>query len=45
MLPQGNWPEGHQEKALRLLDALDERTDINLTTQCWASGIVIASKK
>jgi predicted O-methyltransferase YrrM len=45
MLPQANWPEGHQEKALRLLDALDERTDIILTRQCWASGIVIASKK
>jgi predicted O-methyltransferase YrrM len=45
MLPQANWPEGHQEKAFRLLDALDERADINLTKQCWASGIVIASKK
>ena len=45
MLPQPNWPDGHQEKALRLLEILDERTDLNLTRQCWASGIVIASKK
>lgn len=45
LLPQANWPEGHQEKALRLLDTLDERTDLNLIRQCWASGIVIASKK
>jgi predicted O-methyltransferase YrrM len=45
MLPQSNWPEGHQEKALKLLKALDNRTDLNLTRQCWATGIVIASKK
>ena len=45
MLPQSNWPEGHQEKAMKLLEVLDERTDINLTRQCWATGIVIASKK
>lgn len=45
MLPQPNWPEGHQEKAMRLLELLDERKDINLTRQCWATGIVVASKK
>ncbi len=45
MLPQSNWPDGHQEKAMRLLEMLDERNDINLTRQCWATGIVIASKK
>lgn len=45
MLPQSNWPDGHQEKAMRLLELLDERTDLNLTRQCWATGIVIASKK
>lgn len=45
MLPQTNWPDGHHEKVLKLLQTLDERKDINLTRQCWASGIVIASKK
>lgn len=45
MLPQSNWPDGHQEKALRLLDVLNNRADLNLTRQCWATGIVIASKK
>jgi predicted O-methyltransferase YrrM len=45
MLPQSNWPEGHQEKAQKLLDTLSERPDLNLTKQCWATGIVIASKK
>lgn len=45
MLPQSNWPEGHQEKALRLLDTLSEHPDLHITRQCWATGIIIASKK
>lgn len=45
MLPQSNWPEGHQEKATYLLEQLDKRTDLQVTRQCWATGIVIASKK
>jgi predicted O-methyltransferase YrrM len=45
MLPQPNWPEGHQEKACTLLDDLEKRRDIILTKQCWATGIVIATKK
>jgi hypothetical protein len=45
MLPQPNWPEGHHEKALRLLDYLDTRNDLLLTKQVWATGIVIAVKK
>ncbi len=44
MLPQSNWPEGHQEKALLLLDTLAKRSDLNITRQCWATGIIIASK-
>lgn len=44
MLPQSNWPDGHQEKALQLLDKLAKRSDLNITRQCWATGIVIASK-
>lgn len=45
MLPQSNWPQGHQEKALKLLNILSERPDLILTRQCWATGIIIASKK
>ena len=45
MLPQPNWPEGHQEKALKLIADLEKRTDITLTKLCWATGIIIASKK
>jgi predicted O-methyltransferase YrrM len=45
MLPQPNWPEGHDLKATNLLNYLDSRKDLHLTRQCWASGIVIAVKK
>lgn len=45
MLPQKNWPEGHAEKATRLIEVLEQREDLILTKQCWATGIVIATKK
>lgn len=45
MLPQPNWPEGHHEKALALVDYLEKRDDLILTKQCWATGILIAVKK
>lgn len=45
MLPQPNWPEGHQEKAVNLVDILEKREDLVLTKQVWATGIVIAVKK
>lgn len=45
MLPQPNWPEGHHEKAVKLIDYLDNRHDLALTKQVWATGIAIAVKK
>lgn len=45
MLPQPNWPEGHHEKAIKLIDYLDNRHDLALTKQVWATGIAIAVKK
>ncbi|MCK7557257.1 hypothetical protein MKQ70_20510 [Chitinophaga sedimenti] len=45
MLPQPNWPDGHAEKATKLLEVLDERDDLHVTRQCWATGIVICVKK
>jgi predicted O-methyltransferase YrrM len=44
MIPQSNWPEGHQKKATNLLTYLDQRPDFFITKQNWASGIVVASK-
>jgi predicted O-methyltransferase YrrM len=45
MLPQQNWPDGHQEKAIKLIKDLESRNDLHLTKQVWATGIVIGVKK
>ncbi|MFW0715945.1 O-methyltransferase [Pedobacter sp. N23S346] len=45
MLPQPNWPDGHQEKAINLMEDLESREDLHLTKQVWATGIVIGVKK
>ena len=45
MLPQPNWPEGHQEKAINLISYLEKRDDLLLTKQVWSTGITIAVKK
>jgi predicted O-methyltransferase YrrM len=45
MLPQPNWPEGHQEKAVKLVNDLAAKPDLLLTKQVWATGIIIAVKK
>jgi predicted O-methyltransferase YrrM len=45
MLPQPNWPEGHDQKAIALMHCLEERQDLLLTKQVWATGIVVAVKK
>lgn len=45
MLPQPNWPEGHQEKAINFVKYLESRSDFVVTKQHWATGIIIAVKK
>jgi spermidine synthase len=45
MLPQPNWPDGHQEKAVNFVKYLESRKDLTLTKQNWATGIIIAVKK
>ena len=45
MLPQPNWPDGHQEKATRFVEYLEGRTDFVLTKQHWSTGIIMAVKK
>jgi predicted O-methyltransferase YrrM len=42
MLPQKNWPEGHEEKVRHLLNALATDRRIHIAKLSWASGIVIA---
>lgn len=45
MLPQENWPEGHQEKAISFVEYLESREDLFVTKQSWATGIIVAVKK
>lgn len=45
MLPQPNWPEGHEEKAIKLIADLESREDLHLIKQVWATGILIGVKK
>jgi len=45
MLPQPNWPEGHDKKAINLEKVLDERKDLSVTKMIWATGIIIGCKK
>ena len=45
MLPQPNWPDGHQEKVINLIACLEAREDLLITKQVWATGIIVAVKK
>lgn len=45
MLPQPNWPEGHSEKADRLVAQLEANETLTLTKLNWSTGLLIAVKK
>lgn len=45
MTPQPNWPDGHHEKAVELVQTLERRSDLTLTKQVWATGIIVAVKR
>ncbi|WP_261887447.1 O-methyltransferase [Vibrio aerogenes] len=45
MLPQENWPEGHEEKVNALVDYLAERDDLVCTQINWSTGVIICTKK
>jgi predicted O-methyltransferase YrrM len=45
MLPQPNWPSGHDEAAAHLLAALGNNDDLVVSRLSWASGIVVATKR
>ena len=44
MLPQQNWPDGHQARVDRLMRDLEARPDLTMLTLGWASGLIIAAK-
>jgi len=45
MLPQENWPDGHNVKVDNLIQYLDNREDLNCTKLNWSTGIMICTKK
>ncbi|MFY0627747.1 MAG: class I SAM-dependent methyltransferase [Reichenbachiella sp.] len=44
MNEQSNWPEGHAEKAKRLIQNLEKRKDFNLVKMNWSTGVILATK-
>ena len=44
MLPQPNWPVGHDEKVRQLISKLELRNDLVITQLNWSTGIIIAVK-
>lgn len=45
MLPQENWPDGHNVKADNLVQYLENRDDLNCKKLNWSTGIIICTKK
>lgn len=45
MLPQPNWPLNHDKNVERLIQDLENRTDIQLTKMCWSTGLILITKK
>ena len=41
---QSNWPEGHEQKAQKLIQDLENRVDLSITKLNWSTGVVIATK-
>ena len=44
MLPQKNWPIGHEDNAARLIRDLETKKDLVLTKMNWSTGIIVAVK-
>lgn len=44
MQKQDNWPDGHDQKAVAFIQALEDRTDVALTKLDWSTGVIIAVK-
>ena len=45
LLPQSNWPLGHDAKVTAFLASLEQRPDLTITYLNWATGVLIASKR
>jgi len=45
MLPQSNWPLGHDGKVRSFISELESRDDLLMTKMNWSTGIIIITKK
>lgn len=45
MLPQPNWPEGHDQKVKQLIAYLEQREDLLIVQLDWSTGIIMATKR
>ena len=44
MLPQPNWPNGHDQKAKLLMDDLKSKEGFKMTVMNWSTGVVVLVK-
>jgi len=44
LLPQPNWPDGHQENVEQLVTTLQGRTDFIHTTLGWSTGLMLFTR-
>tara|TARA_Y100001949_G_C15911432_1_gene297016 strand:+ start:320 stop:901 length:582 start_codon:yes stop_codon:yes gene_type:complete len=42
---QPNWPDGHAEKAEKLVEYLKSREDFTMTKMDWSTGVVICTRR
>lgn len=45
MLPQSNWPDGHQARVDELVARLEIHPDLVVTRLAWASGLIVAARR
>ena len=45
MLPQPNWPEGHDARAAALIERLSLETEFQIAPLSWSSGIILLARR
>ena len=45
MLPQLNWPEGHDARAVALIERLSRETEFQIAPLSWSSGVVLLVRR
>jgi predicted O-methyltransferase YrrM len=45
MLPQPNWPSGHEDKVAALIDTLDGLSGYEVTKLAWSTGVILVTRR